>query len=169
MERTGFTLKGNPITVLGDAIEVGQKAPSFTVLSTSLEPVTLDQFSNKIKVIAAVPSLDTPVCETQIIRFNNEAAQLSKDVVILFISMDLPFAINRATCTNNIKMVKALSDHKDADFASKYGVLIKELRLLARSVFIIDKNNTVQYVEYVSEMGNPPNYDAALNALKKLV
>lgn len=169
MERTGFTVKGNPITLSGEQIETGRTAPSFTVLNTDLEPVTLEQFAGKIKVIAAVPSLDTPVCETQIVRFNNEADRLSKDVVILFISMDLPFAIKRVTCANNIKKVKALSDHRDADFGKKYGALIKELRLLARSVFIIDRNNTVQYVEYVKELSSPPDYDAALESLKKIV
>ncbi|MDX9702704.1 MAG: thiol peroxidase [Candidatus Auribacterota bacterium] len=169
MERTGFTVKGNPITLLGEEIRTGQQAPSFTVLNTDLEPVSFEKFANKIKVIAAVPSLDTPVCETQIVRFNNEATQLSKDVVILFISMDLPFAIKRAVCSNDIKKVKALSDHRDADFGKKYGVLIKELRLLARSVFLVDQNNTVQYVEYVKELSSPPNYEAVLNAIKKLI
>ena len=138
MERTGFTLKGNPLTVLGDEIKVGQKAPSFNVLSTDLEPVTLDQFTDKVKVIAAVPSLDTPVCETQIVRFNNEASKLSKDVVILFVSMDLPFAINRATCTNNIKMVKALSDHKDADFCQQIRRIDKRITV-ARALSIYSR------------------------------
>lgn len=169
MERTGFSVKGNPLTVLGEELKPGQKAPAFTVVNTDLEPVSLEKFKHKIKIIAAVPSLDTPVCETEILRFNNEAAQASKDVVIIFVSMDLPFAIKRFTRDNEITRVKAFSDHKDADFGTKYGVLIKELRLLARSIFVVDKNDTIQYVEYVKELSSPPDYKAALDAIQKLV
>ncbi|MFH1046308.1 MAG: thiol peroxidase [Candidatus Omnitrophota bacterium] len=163
------TFKGTPLTLEGDEIKVGQAAPDFKVLTTELAESGLEKFKGKIKIIAAVPSLDTPVCDLQIKRFNDEAASLSAEVVILFISMDLPFAQKRFCQQFNIKKVKTFSDHRDADFALKYGVLIKEMRLLARAVFILDKDNTVRYVEYVKELGTPPNYDAALVALKKIV
>lgn len=168
MERkNAVTLKGNPVTLLGEEAKVGEKAKDFTVINPNLEPVTLSDFKNKIKLIAAVPSLDTPVCDLEINKFNNEAANISKDIVIIFISMDLPFAQKRFCGTNNIKKVKTLSDHRDGSFGINYGVMIKDLRLLARAIFILDRYNTVKYAEYVSEIGNPPNYKAALAALKK--
>ena len=169
-ERAGaVTLQGNPVTLLGGQIKVGDKTPGFTVLNQSLEAVSSEEFAGKIRVIAAVPSLDTPICDSSIKRFNDEAAGLSKDVVILFISMDLPFAQKRFCQDNDIKKVKTLSDHKDADFGEKFGVLIKELRLLARAIFVVDKDDIVQYVEYVKEIAMPPDYAAALNAIKELI
>jgi len=168
MERkNAITLKGNPVTLLGEEVKAGDKAQDFTLVNPNLETVTLNDFKNKIKLIAAVPSLDTPVCDLEINKFNNEAANLSKDIAIIFISMDLPFAQKRFCGTNNIKKVKTLSDHRDGNFGINYGVLIKDLRLLARAIFILDRYNTVKYVEYVNEVGNPPNYKAALEALKK--
>ncbi|NQT46278.1 MAG: thiol peroxidase [Candidatus Omnitrophica bacterium] len=170
MERkNAVTMKGNPITLLGDEIKVGQAAPNFVTLNDKLEDVALDKYKNKIKLISSVPSLDTPICDLQIKRFNDEATNLSKDIVILFISMDLPFAQKRFCQAYDIKKVKTLSDHRDSDFGLKYGVLIKELRLLTRAIFIIDKEDVVRYVEYVKEIASHPDYDAALAALKELV
>lgn len=161
------TLKGNALTLEGPGMKVGQKAPDFTVLSQDLEEKKLSDFSGKIKLIASVPSLDTPVCDTEIKRFNDEAAKISKDVVIIFISMDLPFAQKRFCQEFDIKTVKTLSDHKDASFGSNYGVLIKEMRLLARAIFIIGKDDTIKYVQLVKELSSGPDYNAALAALKK--
>ncbi|MFH1877456.1 MAG: thiol peroxidase [Candidatus Omnitrophota bacterium] len=170
MERGNvITVKGTAVTLLGEEMKNGEAAPDFRVLNADLGDVTLKDFKNKIKLIAAVPSLDTPVCDLEIKRFNDEAALVSKDVVIIFISMDLPFAQKRFCQAYDIKKVKTFSDHRDADFGMKYGVLIKELRLLARAVFIIDKENKVRYSEYVKELTSPPDYDAALKALKSIV
>jgi thiol peroxidase len=170
MERKNVvTLKGNPVTLVGDEVKVGQKASDFKVLAHDLTERTLGDFKGKIKLIASVPSLDTPICDLQIKRFNDEASNISKDVVIIFISMDLPFAQKRFCDEFNINKIKTLSDHREADFGTKYGVLIKELRLLARAIFLIDKDDTIRYVEYVRELGTPPNYEAALNAIKNTV
>ena len=170
MERKNVvTLKGNPVTLVGDEVKVGQKASDFKVLAHGLAEKTLSDFKGKIKLIASVPSLDTPICDLQIKRFNDEASNISKDVVIIFISMDLPFAQKRFCDEFNINKIKTLSDHREADFGIKYGVLIKELRLLARAIFLIDKDDTVRYVEYVKEVGTPPDYESALNAIKNTV
>ena len=169
MERKNVvTLEGKPIMLLGEEVKVGLKAPDFKVLDSDLKEVDLNTFKSKIKVIASVPSLDTPICDLQIKRFNDEAAGLSKDVIIIFISMDLPFGQKRFCQAYNIKKVKTFSDHKDSLFGLNYGVLIKELRLLSRAIFIIDKEDKVQYVEYVKELGSHPDYDGALNALKNI-
>lgn len=169
MERKdAVTVKGKPFTLLGGEAKVGVDAKDFKALDKALEEVSLGKFKGKIKLIASVPSLDTPVCDTEIKRFNDEAARLSKDVVIIFISMDLPFAQKRFCQANSINKIKTLSDHRDADFGLKYGVLIKELRLLARAIFIVDKEDKVRYVQMVSEISSPPDYDAALEALKKV-
>jgi len=167
MERKDVvTIKGNPLTLIGEEVKINQDAPDFKVLDSDLEEKGLDNFKGKIKLIASVPSLDTPVCDLQIKRFNDEAADVSKDIVILFVSMDLPFAQKRFCQEFDIKRVKTFSDHKDGDFGQKYGVLIKELRFLARAIFIIDKENKVRYVEYVKDIATHPDYDAALNILK---
>ena len=167
--KNAVKVKGSPVTLIGEEIKTGQSARDFKVLNTNMEEVTLSGFKNKIKLIASVPSLDTPVCDLEIKRFNDEAAKLSKDLVIIFISMDLPFAQKRFCQANDIKIVKTLSDHRDADFGRKFGVLIKELRLLARAIFILDKADVVRYVQIVPELSSPPDYDAALSALKNLV
>jgi thiol peroxidase len=160
-----ITMKGNPLTLMGPDINVGDKAPDFTVLDSELNQVNLNAFSGKVKVISVTPSLDTTVCDLQLRRFNHEAATLPEDVVVLNISMDLPFAISRFCTAAGIDRVKALSDHRDASFGNNYGVLIKELRLLARSIFIIDKDNIVRYRELVHEQSQHPDYDKALSAL----
>jgi thioredoxin-dependent peroxiredoxin len=169
IERKGIiTIENNPLTLLGEEVKVGANAPSFKVLDGELKEVSLDEFSNKIKLIASVPSLDTPICDLQIKRFNDEAAAVSEDVIIIFISMDLPFAQKRFCQAFDIKKVKTYSDHREGDFGLNYGVLIKELRLLSRAVFVVDKENKVQYVEYVKEITKQPDYTQALDALKKI-
>ncbi len=170
MERNNVvTFKGNPLTLLGEEVKVGDKAPDFKALDSGLQEVGLSAFKGKVKVIASVPSLDTPICDLEIKRFNDEASGLSKELAIIFISMDLPFAQNRFCQSYDIKKVKTLSDHREAIFGLNYGVLIKELRLLARAIFILDKTDTVRYVEYVREMSSHPDYDAVLKALKALI
>ena len=170
MERKNVvTMKGNPLTLMGEEIKIGMKAPDFKVLDQTLNDMSLSSFKGKIVVIASVPSLDTPVCDLQIKRFNDEASKLSKDIKVVFVSMDLPFAQKRFCQEFDIKKVIALSDHRDADFGVNYGVLIKELRLLSRAIFVLDKEGVVKYVEYVRELGNQPDYDAVLAAVAKLV
>lgn len=169
MERKGIiSFKGNPLTLLGVESKVGDKAPDFMVLDNELNIKGLKSFEGKIKVISVTPSLDTPVCDLQARRFNAEAAKLSDDVVVLNISMDLPFALSRFCATAGIDKVKTFSDHREASFANAYGVMIKELRLLARSVFIIDKDDIIRYIEIVPEVTDQPDYDKVLEALKKL-
>lgn len=169
MERKGIvTIHGQPLTLTGRILHPGDRAPDFRVLDGKLGEVTLRDFAGKIKTISVTPSLDTPVCDLQARRFNQEAANLPAEVVVLNISMDLPFAISRFCEAAGIDRVKALSDHRDASFGSGYGVLIKELRLLARSIFIIDKEDVVRYIEIVPEVTTPPDYEKALAALKQL-
>jgi len=170
MERVNaVTLKGSPLTLVGDEVKVGQKTGDFKVIDHNMADKTLGDFKGRIKLIASVPSLDTPVCDSEIKRFNNEAAKLSKELVIIFISMDLPFAQKRFCQEFDINEVKTFSDHRDASFGLSFGVLIKEIRLLARAIFILDRTDTVRYVEYVKELGTPPDYNAALDALKKIL
>ena len=169
MERDNVvTVKGGAVTLLGDEIKVGQDAPNAVVLDSDLNEVALDTFKGKIKLIATVPSLDTPVCDLQIKRFNKEALGISEDIVIIFVSMDLPFAQKRFCQENDIEKVKTYSDHRDASLGMNYGVLIKDLRLLARAIFIVDKDDKVKYVEYVPELTEQPNYDKVLEVLGTL-
>jgi thiol peroxidase len=169
MERKGVvTVQGNPLTLIGPDLKEGDKAPDFTVLDGELKEVKLKDFSGKVKVISVTPSLDTPVCDIQARRFNQEASTLPHDIVILNLSMDLPFAITRFCTAAEIKNVKAYSDHRDASFGTAYGVLIKELRLLARSIFIVDKADVIRYREIVPELTNHPDYDKALRVLATL-
>ncbi|MBU7593853.1 thiol peroxidase [Metabacillus halosaccharovorans] len=160
-----ITFKNNPVTLIGNDVNVGNQAPDFTVLSNDLSPVTLENSKGKVRIISVVPSIDTGVCDAQTRRFNEDASNLS-NVEVLTISMDLPFAQKRWCASNGLENVQTLSDHRDASFGEAYGVLIKELRLLARSVFVIDSNDKVTYVEYVSEATNHPNYEAAIEAAK---
>ena len=166
--KNAVTFKGNPLTLIGEEIKPGMKAPDFEVLANNLTPVNLSNYDGKIKVISVVPSLDTPVCDTQTRKFNQEAVNFSKDVVVLTISMDLPFAQTRWCGAAGVSNVITLSDHKDGNFGMAFGVYIAELRLLSRSVFILDKNNEVKYVEYLSEVTNEPDYARAIDALKKI-
>ncbi|ACS78377.1 thiol peroxidase [Maridesulfovibrio salexigens] len=169
-ERTGIiTFQGNPLTLLGTEIKVGDKAPGFNVTDNGLAPKALSDFAGKVLIISAVPSLDTPVCDMETRRFNNEAASLGEDIKILTLSMDLPFAQARWCGAAGVEAVQTLSDYKESSFGEAYGVLIKELRLLSRAVFVVDKSGEVQYVQYVNEITEEPDYDAALAAAKKLV
>ncbi|MBK8189814.1 MAG: thiol peroxidase [Vampirovibrionales bacterium] len=163
-ERQGvITFKGNPLTLLGADVAVGAKAPDFTVLANDLSPVTLQSGQGKTRLVVCVPSLDTPVCDTEARRFNEEAAKLS-NVETLVVSMDLPFAQSRWCGAAGVNNVQSASDHRDASFGVNYGVLIKELRLLARAIFVINADNTVVYKEIVPEVTSEPNYEAALKA-----
>ena len=169
-ERAGLvTMKGNPLTLVGDEVRAGQKAPDFTVVGNDLSPVTLGAYRNKTLVLASVPSLDTPVCDLETRRFNEEAGRLGQDVRILTISMDLPFAQKRWCGAAGVKNLLTLSDHRDASFGMAYGVLIKELRLLARAVFVVDRGGVVRYVQWVKELATEPDYKAALDAIKQAV
>src|ERR1035438_212827 len=163
--KNATTLKGNPFTLIGPELKVGQKAPDFTVLAGNLTPVTLAASQGKTRLIISVPSLDTPVCDAETRRFNEEASKLA-GVETLVISVDLPFAQARFCQTAGIKNIKTLSDHRDVSFGKAYGTLIKELRLLSRAVFVIGPDDTIQYVEYVKEMSQHPMYDKVLEALK---
>ena len=169
MERKGITaFKGSSLTLIGPELKAGDKAPDFLVLNSELKEFSLKDFAGKVKIISVTPSLDTPVCDIQARRFNKEAAGLATDVVVLNISMDLPFAISRF-CTNaGIDKVLALSDHREASFGKAYGVLIKELRLLARSIFVIDKKDVIRYLQIVPELTDLPDFDAALAEIKNL-
>ncbi len=168
-ERTGLvTMKGDELTLLGDAVGIGQKTPDFEVVANDLSTVRFSSFFGKICVISSVPSLDTSVCDTMTRRFNEEAGTLGEDVVVLTISMDLPFAQKRWCGSAGIENVQTLSDHRDASFGKAYGVLIKNLRLLARAVFVINKEGVLRHIEIVPELANEPDYEAALNAVKQL-
>ena len=165
-ERQGvITIHGNPLTLVGDEIKVGAPAPDVELLDNDLNPVKLSAFRGKVLVIASVPSLDTPVCDMETRRFNDEAANLGGDIELVTISMDLPFAQKRWCGAAGVKNLQTLSDHRQADFGMAFGVLIKELRLLARAVFIVDRQGTVQYVQTVKEVTNEPNYEEVLQTL----
>ena len=169
-ERTGIiAMRGNPLTLVGEEVKVGNPAPDFTVLDNNLSPVKFSSYRGKICIISSVPSLDTPVCDIETRKFNEEAGRLGEDVVILTISMDLPFAQKRWCAAAGVNRVQTLSDHRDASFGTSYGVLIKELRLLARAVFLVDRKGILQYVQLVKEISKEPDYEEVLNALKKFL
>ena len=160
-----ITMGGNPVTLLGENIKVGDKAPDFTVLDSGLAPVKLSSQKGKTVIISVVPSVDTSVCASQTRRFNEEAAKLD-NISILTISVDLPFALGRFCAAEGIDVVQTLSDHKDLDFGTKYGFVIEELRLLARGIVVINPDGLVKYVEYVPEVTDHPDYDKAIEAAK---
>lgn len=162
-----ITFKGNPLILAGSQPKVGDTAPDFEVLSNDLTLLKLSAFKGKTLVICSVPSLDTPVCDTEVRKFNEQATSLGDDVAVLVISMDLPFAQKRWCGAAGVKNVQTLSDHNKAQFGNAYGVLIKELRLLARTVFVVDKEGVIRYIEVVEELTNEPDYEAALNAVKE--
>jgi thiol peroxidase len=163
-----ITMKGQPLTLLGKGLEAGEPAPDFEVLANDLSPVKLSSFRGKTCIISSVPSLDTPVCDTQTRRFNEEAGGLGRDVDVLTISMDLPFAQGRWCGAAGVENVQTLSDHRDASFGNAFGVLIKELRLLARAVFVVDKEGTVRHVQIVNELTSEPDYEAVLKVVRDL-
>ncbi len=161
-----ITFKGNPVTLLGNEVKVGKKAPDFKVLANDLTEVTLADSKGQVRLISVVPSIDTGVCDAQTRRFNEEASKLG-NVKILTVSVDLPFAQKRWCAAAGIENVQTVSDHRDLSFGEAYGVAIQELRLLARAVFVVDSNDTVTYAEYVSEATDHPNYEAAIEAAKQ--
>ena len=160
------TFKGNPVTLLGPALKVGDKAPEFRVVDATLAAVTLADSKGKTRIISAVPSIDTPVCDAETRRFNEEAAKLPENVVVLTISMDLPFAQKRWCAATGVERVTLLSDYQERSFAQAYGVLIKELGLLSRSIFVVDTDDIIRHIEHVPEITAEPDYAAALDAAK---
>ncbi|WP_313891576.1 thiol peroxidase [Psychrobacillus sp.] len=162
------TFKNNPVTLVGNEVKVGDKAPNFTVLANDLSPVTLQDSAGKVRLISVVPSLDTGVCSIQTNKFNENAASLGENVVILTVSCDLPFAQKRWCGANAADAIQTVSDHRDLSFGEAYGVVMQELRLLARSIFVVDQNDVVTYVEYVGEGTDHPDYEKALEAVKAL-
>src|SRR5438477_1824863 len=166
MERPGATtLKGNPFTLIGPELKPGEKAPDFKLVDNGLKDVTLKDTGTNVRIISVVPSLDTPVCDAQTKRFNEEAAKLP-EVDILTVSMDLPFAQKRWCGAFGVDKVKMLSDHRDGSFGTNYGTLIKDLRIESRAIFVLDKSNIIRHAEYVKEVADFPNYDTALAAAK---
>jgi thiol peroxidase len=166
-EQSGVVaMKGNPLTLIGDGVQAGAAAPDFQVLDNDLSPIQFSSYRGKVCILSSVPSLDTPVCDVQTRRFNDEAAGLGSDVQILTISMDLPFAQKRWCGAAGVTEVRTLSDHREASFGMAFGVLIKELRLLARAVFVVDRDGIVRHAQIVSELTSEPDYDAALEAVK---
>ncbi|HNZ54884.1 MAG TPA: thiol peroxidase, partial [bacterium] len=155
-------------TLAGNEIKVGAKAPDFYALNSKLQPVKLSDFDGKVRIISVFPSIDTPVCAAQTRRFNVEAANLG-DVQILTVSCDLPFALGRFCAAEGIDKEITLSDHKELDFGLKYGFAIDELRLLSRGVVVVDKDGVVKHVEYVKEVTDEPDYDSAIEAVKKII
>jgi len=169
-ERTGaVTMKGNPLTLVGRTPQPGDAAPDFTVVRNDLSSVDFSSYRGKVCVISSVPSLDTPVCDMQTRRFNQEAENLGDDTVVVTVSMDLPFAQKRWCGASGVERVVTLSDHRHAAFGTAYGLLIKELRLLARAVLVVDREGIVRYVQLVKEISHEPDYDAVLAALKDVV
>lgn len=169
-ERIGLvTMKGKPLTLVGSDVKIGQRGPDFVAIDNNLTPVRFSSYHGKICIISSVISLDTPVCDIQTKKFNEEASRLGSGVVILTLSMDLPFAQKRWCGAAGVDRIQTLSDHRDASFGASYGVLIKELRLLARAIFLVDRKSLLQYKELVKEITHEPDYDAVLSELKKIV
>jgi len=166
MERPGATtLKGNPLTLIGPQLKPGDSAPDFNLTDQTLKPVTLKDTGSRVRIISVVPSLDTPVCDAQTRKFNLAAADLP-GVDIITVSVDLPFAQTRWCGAFGVDKVRMLSDYKDVSFGANYGVLIKELRIESRAIFVLDRRNEIRYVEYVKEVADSPNFDAALAAAR---
>lgn len=165
--RTGVvTLKGNPMTLEGKGVEVGQKAPDFTVTGTDMKPISLSDYRGKTVVISSVPSIDTPVCSTETRTFNERAADISQDIVILTISVDLPMAQSRWCAAEGVDRVVMGSDYKDRSFAEAFGLRMAENGLLARAVYVVDADGVVRYEQIVPEIASEPDYDAALKAAR---
>ncbi|MBL8218587.1 MAG: thiol peroxidase [Bryobacterales bacterium] len=166
MERPGATtLRGNPLTLVGPELKAGDKAPNFETVDNGLQTVDLAKTGNTVRIFSVVPSLDTPVCDAQTKRFNEEAAKLS-GVDIYTVSMDLPFAQKRWCGAFGVDKVKMISDHRAGSFGEAFGTLIKELRIHSRAIFVVDKDNTITHAEYVKEVADHPNYETALAAAK---
>lgn len=169
-ERKGIvTMKGRPLTLLGPVIKAGDQAPDFTLVDNELRELNLKDFESQVLIVSAVPSLDTPVCDMETRRFNTEAASLSPEIKILTVSMDLPFAQKRWCGAAGVDQVMTLSDHRYVSFGMHYGVLIKELRLLAREVFVLDSSRIVKMAHLVKEVTEEPDYDSILEVAKGLI
>ena len=168
MDNWKITFGGQPVTLVGTHLLPGDRAPRFEVLDGNLQPVASTQFKDKTMIISVFPSVDTSVCALQNIRFNREAARLDKDVVILSLSVDLPFAQKRFCAAEHIDNVRVYSDYRDLDFGMKYGFVIDSLRLLARGVVVVDRDDVVRYVEYVPEVTHEPDYEKALAVAREL-
>ena len=168
-ERHGATtFKGNPLTLIGPELKAGDKAPDFEVVDKTMQPVTLASTSGSVRIFSVVPSLDTPVCDMQTKRFNEEVSKNPGGVKIYTVSMDLPFAQSRWCNDFGVDNVIMLSDHKGGSFGQAYGTLIKEWRILSRAIFVIDRNDTIQHAEYVTEVADHPNYEVALDKARSL-
>lgn len=165
-EKRTVTMKGNPLTLTGNPVKVGDSTPDFEVLANDLSPVKFSSFAGKVCLISSVHSLDTSVCDIETRTFNEKAGALSDNIVVLTISMDLPFTQKRWCGAAGVKSVQTLSDHRKAEFGKAFGVLIKELRLLARAVFIVDVKGKIRYIQIVDELSHEPNYEEAFEALK---
>jgi thiol peroxidase len=169
-ERTGVTaIDGNPLTLIGPELKTGDRAPDFSVVDNEMNTVSLNDFKSKLLIISAVPSLDTPVCDIETQKFNSKASALGDDIQILTISMDLPFAQKRWCGANNIDKVITLSDHRQASFGNAFGVLIKELRLLARAVFVLDEKRIIQKIVILDDVTKEPDYEDIIQSVKNLV
>ncbi len=169
MERAAAaTLKGNPLTLIGPELKPGDKAPDFKVVDMTLSPVDLEKTGKSVRIFSVVPSLDTPVCDAQTKRFNDELTKMP-GIDVFTVSMDLPFAQKRWCDAFAVDRVKMLSDHRDGTFGASYGTLIKDLRIECRAIFVVDQNNVIRHVEYVNEVTDPPDYAAALKAARSLV
>jgi thiol peroxidase len=168
-ERAGIiSMREKSLTLVGNEVNVGDEAPDFVVLANDLSPVRFSSFRGKVCVLSSVPSLDTPVCNAQTRRLDREAERLGEDVAILTISMDLPFAQKRWSDAAGMKRVQTLSDHRDASFGTSYGLLIKELRLLARALLLVDRDGAIRYIQIVRETTDEPDYKPVLSELGKL-
>lgn len=170
IERPNATSMGDkPLTLLGPALKAGDTMPDFTLTDNGLKPITKADSQGKVRIFSVVPSLDTPVCDLQTRRFNEEAGKLGDKVKVLTVSMDLPFAQKRWCGAANASHVQTLSDYQTAKFGEATGTLIKDLRLLSRAIFVVDGGGAIRYVEYVPKIGEHPNYDAALQATRALL
>ncbi len=169
-ERKGLvTMKGRPLTLVGDEVKIGEPVPDCEVVGKGLEAVKLSSFEGKVRIISSLPSLDTSVCDIMTRKFSEEAVALGKDVVVLAISMDLPFAQDRWCIAADVENVNLLSDYRSTSFGQAFGVLIEDLRLLARAVFVVDREGIIRYIEIVDELTHEPDYEAVLKAARKLV
>ena len=172
MSRSGaVTFKGNPLTLAGEAVAAGQQAPDFTLhyFDDGMQQITLADVRGKPTILSVVPSLDTPVCQTQTKKFNESLGEFGDRINALTVSLDLPFAMNRFCGAENITNIRSASDYQDRNFGNQWGTLIEELKILTRAIFVLDAQGKVTYVEYVPEVTDEPNYDAALAALKSLL
>lgn len=168
MEKRTTKWDGQELALAGKEIKVGDSAPDATLVARDLTAKKLSDWNGQIKVLLAMPSMDTPVCQNQVRQFNKDAVDFADDVVVIALSTDLPFAQERFCAAEGLDRVVTLSDHKTAEFGEKYGYLVPDLRLLSRGVVVVDRDNVVRYIEYVPEASDQVDFASALEALKKL-